>query len=104
MAQQSLAVVSSMGDVAEASEAQTTATGQPLQLSESTVAAMEIMQDSEYTGGFQLSTPIDGSELLDKLTEYFVQYEVPVGLINKLMALQFYRLNFIVDDSGWCSY
>lgn len=89
-----------MGDVAQASDAQTAATGSPLQLSESTVAAMEIMQDDEYTGNFKLSNPIDGSELLDKLTEYFVQYEVPVGLINKLMALQFYRLNFIVDDSG----
>ena len=99
-AQQPLAVVCSMGDVAEASDAQSTATGAPMQLSESTVAAMEIIQDEDYAGGFHLASPIDGSELLDKLTEQFVQYEVPVGLINKLMALQFYRLNFIVDDSG----
>mmetsp|Transcript_2800 Transcript_2800/g.4230 ORF Transcript_2800/g.4230 Transcript_2800/m.4230 type:complete len:481 (+) Transcript_2800:127-1569(+) len=96
--QQPLAVISSMADVQGASEAQSAATGAPLQLSESTVAAMEIMQDDEYTNNFGAS--VDGSMLLDQLTEYFVQYEVPVGLVNKLMALQFYRLNFIVDDSG----
>jgi hypothetical protein len=97
---QPLAIVSSMGDVAEATEQQATS-GSEFKLSESTVASMEIMMDEDFTNQFQApGDGADGSELLDGLTEYFVKYEVPVGLINKLMALQFYQLKFIIDDSG----
>jgi hypothetical protein len=69
-----------------------------MQLSDSTVAAMQIMQDPEFTNNFTPTT--DGGDILDGLTSYFSMYEVPVGLVNKLLALQFYNLNFIVDDSG----
>lgn len=99
---QPLAVVSSMNDVLVASDIQQSATGAPMQLADSTVASMEIMQDSEFVSNLHSpsTAEIDGGEFLDELSEYFVQYEVPLGMINKLMALQLYRLNFIIDDSG----
>ena len=95
-----LAIVSSMSDVGEASTAQMESTGASLQLSQSTVASMEIMQDEDFTNQFGVSGGIDGSDLLEGLTNYFIQFEIPVGLLNKLMALQFYNINFIIDDSG----
>jgi len=95
-----LAVVSSMDDVAVASEQQLEATGTNFQLAESTTATMETMQEEEFTNEFEQPGGVDGSELLDGLTEYFVKFEVPLGLINKLMALKQYDLRFIVDDSG----
>lgn len=96
-----LAVISSMEDVAHAMEEQYKATGTDMQLAESTVAALEIMQDEDFTEEFaQPGGGLDGSKLLDGLTEYFVRYEIPVGMINKLMALQLYNLKFIIDDSG----
>ena len=95
-----LAVVSSMSDIEDATEAQTVATGAPMQLSHGTAQAMQYMQGDEYLTRFNTGTEIDGGEVLDGLTEYFVQYEVPIGLINKLQALSYYRLNFIIDDSG----
>lgn len=69
-----------------------------MRLADSTVAAMDIMQDTEYT--HQLSPTLDGGDILDGLTRFFDMYEVPVGLVNKLLALQFFNLHFIVDDSG----
>jgi len=98
--QEPLAIVSSMGDVADASEQQYQATGTSLQLAESTTATMEIIQDEEFTEEFQQPGGVDGSEILDGLAELFSKYEVPLGLINKLLALQMYHLRFIVDDSG----
>lgn len=96
-----LAIVSSMEDVADASEEQHIATGTSLQLAESTVASLEIMQDNDFASEFaSAGEEVDGSEILDGLTEYFAKLDVPVGLINKLMALQMYHLRFIVDDSG----
>merc|ERR1719162_420875 len=89
-----------MGDVADASEQQYQATGTSLQLAESTTATMEIIQDEEFTEEFQQPGGVDGSEILEGLTEFLSKYEVPVGLINKLLALQMYHLRFIVDDSG----
>lgn len=63
---------------------------------------MQNLQDTTFTNQFNggTSADIDGCELLDELTEYFLQFEVPVGMINKIVALKDYRLNFIIDDSG----
>ena len=96
-----LAIVSSMGDVADASTEQYENTGTSLQLAESTTASLEIIQGEEFVEEFeQPGGDLDGSELLDGLTDYFVKFEIPMGLINKLMALQMYNLRFIIDDSG----
>jgi hypothetical protein len=61
---------------------------------------MQNLQDDEYTAKFNSGAEIDGCELLEELTDYFVQFEVPVGMISKVLALKDYRLNFIIDDSG----
>lgn len=95
-----IAIVSSTNDIAEATQTQEQATGEPMRLSESTTSSMEIMQDQEFLDKFEAPAPIDGGELLDKLCNVFAKYEVPVGLINKLLALEQYHLNFIIDDSG----
>jgi len=96
-----LAVITSMEDVADASLEQHSVTGTSLQLAESTAATLEIIQDEEFTQEFdQPGEGMDGSELLEGLTAYFATFEVPLGLINKLMALQMYHLKFIIDDSG----
>ncbi|MDX1900715.1 MAG: hypothetical protein SFW66_01765 [Gammaproteobacteria bacterium] len=98
--QQALAVVSSTNDIADASQTQMNATGKPMQLSDATQASMEIMQDQEYLDKFKVQGNLDGGELLDGLSNIFAKYEVPIGLVNKLLALSEYELNFIVDDSS----
>ncbi len=40
------------------------------------------------------------SIIVDKLTELFSMYEVPIGLLYKLLELRNYDLYFILDDSG----
>jgi hypothetical protein len=98
---QPLAIVSSMSDVSEATTQQQESSGTTFQLAQSTVNSMENMMDENFTDQFQApGEGADGSEILDGLTDYFVKYEVPVGLIDKLMMLQYYQLKFIIDDSG----
>lgn len=95
-----LAIVSSTNDIAAATEAQESATGQPMQLASTTIQSMEKMQDPTFVNAFN-NKKIDGGDLLEGLTTLFAKYEIPVGLINKLFALTEYdRLNFIIDDSG----
>lgn len=95
-----LAIVSSTQDIMDATNAQLSATGKPMQLSPATTASMEIMQDGRYLEQFHAPQKVDGGQLLDGLSNIFARYEVPIGLINKLLALSEYKLNFIVDDSG----
>lgn len=95
-----LAIVSTPDDVQNASELQMEKTGQPMQLSEATTASMEILQDEEFLEKFKAAQPLDGGDLLDGLTSYFAKYEVPIGMVNKLLVLSEYKLNFLIDDSG----
>ena len=96
-----LAIVSSTQDIIEATQIQQQAIGQPMQLSESTTASMTIMQDKYFLDKFNAPQQIDGGQVLDGLSTFFSKYEVPIGLINKLLALQeFNTLNFIIDDSS----
>lgn len=98
-----LQVISSLNDVADATDAQTDATGIPLQLSNNTIDTIQQLQSDEYVAQFNIS-PDNAYLLLEGLTDSFVQYEVPIGMINKLHSLSLYRLNFIVDDSGSMRY
>jgi hypothetical protein len=93
---QQLAVVCCQNDLQIANEIQAPS-ATPVQLSSSTYAAIEVMQESGYGQQFGIS---DNGNLFDELSNYFMQYEVPVGLLSKLMLLRSYRLNFMVDDSG----
>lgn len=97
---QALAIVSSTQDIMEATDAQYNATGKPMQLSEATTSSMEIMQDGDFIDKFNAPNQINSSKILDELSNVFAKYEIPIGLINKLLALSEYKLNFIIDDSG----
>jgi hypothetical protein len=66
-------------------------------LPSSTVETIRYMQTTEYNTYF--SVPSDRN-LFDELCTYFIRYEVPIGLLTKLLVLRNYRLNFMVDDSG----
>lgn len=71
--------------------------GVDVPLAASTDATIEIMQDSDMTQ--QLGMRAD--EMVDELGKILSKYEVPMGLMNKLIMLsEFESLEFIVDDSG----
>lgn len=90
---EALAIVSSTDDVMNVGE---NYPNRPVQLSESTTASMEIMQDP----GFMQSVGHSSGNLLDDVTRVFAKYEIPIGLINKLFGLTDSELYFIIDDSG----
>ena len=43
---------------------------------------------------------VDINALLDGLTHIFAKYEIPLGMLDKLLQLRRYRLVFILDDSS----
>lgn len=69
----------------------------PISLSLGTLQAIDAMQLSEYQTAM---TRMKEQSLFDGLTEHFIIYEVPIGLISKLLLLQDYHLHFMIDDSG----
>lgn len=88
-----LPVVSSMDDHMKLNED----LGTDVPLAESTDATIEMMQEPEisYEAGMQ------PDEMVDQLGSVLSKYEVPMGLMNKLMMLSEYAsLEFIIDDSG----
>lgn len=96
---QAMPIISSPTDVFEASSTQGAV--QPVMLTPATAQVLNTMQDPEYLKKFQAAPGrIDGGVLVDKLTEVFSRYEIPIGLLNKLYALSDYKLNFLIDDSG----
>lgn len=92
-----LAIVSSELDARVAREVQAEQGGVIIEeeFPFSTITAIQYMQTEEYRSYF----PGDSS-LFEELCHYFIIYEVPIGLITKLLVLKDYRLNFMVDDSG----
>lgn len=95
----SLAIVSTPDDIALASQSQMETFGQPTQLTPNTINAMTQIQSADYINRFN-AEKIDGGKLIDGLMKHFAKYEIPIGLISKLMTLSDYKLNFIIDDSG----
>lgn len=70
---------------------------QDIPLAESTNATIEMMQEPEIS----LEAGMQPNEMVDSLGTILGKYEVPIGLMNKLMMLSEYEsLEFIVDDSG----
>jgi hypothetical protein len=66
-------------------------------LAQSTDATIEMMQEPEIS----LEAGMQPDEMVDKLGIILSKYEVPMGLMNKLMMLSEYAsLEFIIDDSG----
>lgn len=95
-----LAIVSSPAHIADAMQAQQAATGAPMVVAPTTVQSMQMMQDPAFLARFNAPQPLDGSVMLDGLTNIFSRYEIPVGMMHKLMALSQFHLNFMIDDSG----
>jgi hypothetical protein len=94
---EALAVVTSMEDHAAFNQASVKSGGREVPLSESTNATIELMQDPDICVGAGM-TP---DSAIDELGAVLSKYEVPLGLMNKLMMLsEFESLEFIIDDSG----
>ena len=90
---QALPVVCSMEDHAKLNQG----IGQDVPLAESTNATIEMMQEPEIS----LEAGMQPDEMVDQLGAILNKYEIPMGLMNKLMMLSEYQsLEFIVDDSG----
>ncbi|KAL3816632.1 hypothetical protein ACHAXA_004814, partial [Cyclostephanos tholiformis] len=90
---QALPVVSSMVDHMQLNDD----LGTNIPLSEATDATIEMMQDSEFCADAGMSP----NTMVDELGSVLSKYEVPMGLMNKLMMLtEFHALEFIIDNSG----
>lgn len=111
-----LAVISNSTDLQEAQALQKLVdpTLPPMEYVASTTASMNLFTSPAHQQQFQQANPLVqehggggehhaiplGRDLLQELFDYFIIYEVPVGLVTKLLDLEKYRLNFMVDDSG----
>ena len=94
---QALPIVSNMEDHEKLCAASIAAGGSEVPLAESTNATIEMMQEPEIS--FEAGMQPD--EMVDALGTVLNKYEVPIGLMNKLMMLTEYEiLEFMVDDSG----
>lgn len=63
------------------------------------VAINEVTDDS-FLQKFKCREGINENDILDRLSFLFSEYEVPIGLLSKLLVLTEYSLNIILDDSG----
>lgn len=95
-----LAVVSTPEDVMAASTVQAASTGITVPMASSAAAAVDMLQDDEILAHYKSRAPLDGGAVMDQLAEKFAKYEVPLGMVNKLMMLMDSSLDFLVDDSG----
>jgi len=94
---QALPIVSNMQDYEELNEIVVNGGGAEVPLAESTNATIEMMQEPEIC----LSAGMSADTMVDELGALLNKYEVPMGLMNKLMMLtEFQSLEFIIDDSG----
>lgn len=94
---QALPVVSSMEDHEALNEIVVAGGGPEVPLSESTNATIEMMQEPEIC----VEAGMTADTMVDALGQILNKYEVPMGLMNKLMMLsEFDSLEFIIDDSG----
>jgi hypothetical protein len=92
-----LPIVSSMEDHEMISDASAANGGKEILLSESTNSTIEMMQEPEIC----VEAGMTPDTMVDELGAILNKYEVPMGLMNKLMMLsEFQSLEFIIDDSG----
>lgn len=95
-----LAVVSCVDDVMHASDIQAAKTGLTVPVAASTANTIDMLQEDDMLAKYKSPVPLDGGELLDVLGAKFAHYETPLGLVNKLMMLKDYKLDFLIDNSG----
>ncbi len=72
---------------------------------ESTQNALTTFNDDDqkcldFMQKFKCREDIDSDAILKKITDLFMMYEVPVGLLDKLLELSDYDINIVLDDSG----
>src|SRR3989338_8943358 len=73
---------------------------QGAQASASVQAAHEMLQDEDIAA----SMGANPQNVIEQLGVVFAKYEVPMGLINKLMGVSdFQFMEFIIDDSVSCN-
>jgi hypothetical protein len=65
---------------------------------------IEVVQDDNYLNSFHTNEQLDSGELLEGLSQLFVQNEIPIGLMGHLLPLRWYVLHFVIDDSGSMTY
>jgi len=94
---QALPIISSMQDY-EALNDSMASYGEPeVALAESTNATIEIMQEPDIS----IEAGMSPDTMVDELGDILIKYEVPIGLMNKLIGLnEFHVLEFLIDDSG----
>ncbi|MBS0625404.1 MAG: hypothetical protein JSS32_05080 [Verrucomicrobia bacterium] len=92
-----LPVVSNMDQHQQLRDASLKANSGDVPLAKSTDATIDMLQDPDYCRKIGLGA----DQAVDALGNLFAKYEVPMGLMNKLMGLtEFNYLEFTVDDSG----
>lgn len=94
---EALPIVTNMDDHMELNDNMTSMGGKEVPLSESTNATIEMMQEPEIS----VEAGMTPDTMVDELGAIMNKYEVPMGMMNKLMMLsEFQSLEFIIDDSG----
>lgn len=94
---QALPIVSSMEDHEQLNEIVMHGGGKEIPFAESTNATIEMMQEPEIS----IEAGMSPETMVDELGALLNKYEVPMGLMNKLMMLsEFQVLEFMIDDSG----
>jgi len=94
---QALPIVSSMEDYEKLNDDISGNGDEMIPLAESTSATIEMLQEPEMAA----ESGFEPDEMIDQLGTMLARYEIPIGLINKLLVLsEFQSLEFIIDDSG----
>lgn len=95
---QALPVVTTMADYEALNQAVVIAGDVvPVAWAESTTATMEMLRENDIC----VAAGMTPDTMLNRLQTMFDKYEVPIGLINKLLVLsEFESLEFLIDDSG----
>lgn len=93
---QALVAASTQDDMMDVSAA-AGAQGIPMAIPQATVVAIEKFDDPEFAKEYKGA--VDTDQVFAQITEVFARYEVPIGLLPKVMELNNYRLNMIIDDS-----
>mmetsp|Transcript_17310 Transcript_17310/g.22917 ORF Transcript_17310/g.22917 Transcript_17310/m.22917 type:complete len:447 (+) Transcript_17310:140-1480(+) len=94
---QALPIVSSMQDLEQLNESIIAYEEPEIVLNESTSAMIEMMQEPEIC----IKAGMSPDTMVDELGGIMNKYEVPMGLMKKLMVLgEFKVLEFLIDDSS----
>lgn len=93
----SLTVITSVDDIAEHNA---TYADDPIQMADSTMGTIDIMQDEMILDQYHPSVTDD--MLLEGLSKTFAKWDAPIGLVTKLLELSTdeFFLEFLQDDSG----